>query len=56
MLKYVYLTSSGYSGSTLLSFMLGAHPCIATVGELSNSIENNDPDNYRCSCEKLIKN
>ena len=56
MSKYVYLTSSGYSGSTLLAFMLGSHPRIASIGELSNTIEKVDPDNYRCSCRELIKN
>ncbi|MCG2774403.1 MAG: hypothetical protein L6406_01880, partial [Desulfobacterales bacterium] len=56
MLKYVYLTSSGYSGSTLLAFMMGAHPKIATVGELGAAPEVGSPDNYRCSCGNLLKN
>lgn len=55
MLKYIYLTSSGYSGSTLLSFILNAHPRIASIGELSNSIEKEDPESYSCSCGQLIK-
>ena len=55
MLKYIYLTSSGYSGSTLLSFILGAHRKIATIGELSNVIKKYDPDNYKCSCLKLVR-
>lgn len=33
MIKFLYITSSSYSGTTLLSFLLNAHPDIATVGE-----------------------
>lgn len=36
--------------------MLGSHPRIASIGELSNAIEKAGPDNYRCSCRELIKN
>lgn len=55
MLKYVYLTSLGFSGSTLLSFMLGSHSRIATVGEVSNTINDGDPENYKCSCGQLMR-
>lgn len=34
MIKFLYITSSSFSGSTLLSFLLNAHPEIATVGEM----------------------
>jgi len=56
MLKFIYLTSSGFSGSTLLAFMMGAHPRIATVSEMTGVIEGTDPDNYECSCGRLLKN
>ena len=44
-LKYIYLNSSGYTGSTLLSFILGAHGENATIKELSNAIEKYDQEN-----------
>ena len=34
MTDVVYIMGHGYSGSTLLTFLLGAHPEIATIGEL----------------------
>lgn len=48
-LKVVYILSPGHSGSTLLGLLLGAHPAVATVGELKFA-----PPGYRdgqtCSC------
>jgi hypothetical protein len=37
-----------------LAFFLGAHPQIATVGEMSGLIVTDDPDRYRCSCGQRI--
>lgn len=51
MNKYIYLISSPHSGSTLIAFLLGNHPQIATVGELAGRT---DYDGYRCSCGCLI--
>jgi len=34
MTDVLYLMGHGYSGSTLLTFLLGSHPQIATIGEL----------------------
>lgn len=49
MVDLVYVLSPGHSGSTLLGLVLGAHPQIATVGELKWA-----PDSYReddaCAC------
>lgn len=53
--KFVYILSSPYSGSTLLSFLLGSHPKIATVGELQGVNPALDPMNYLCSCHKQLK-
>jgi hypothetical protein len=54
-LSYVYLMSHGFSGSTLLTFLLGAHPEIATVGEMGIAPKAGiHPDEYVCSCQKLI--
>lgn len=49
----VYIASPSYSGSTLLTFLLGAHPDIGTVGELKwGEI---DLETYRCSCGELLR-
>lgn len=48
---YLFVTGTSYSGSTLLSFLLNAHPKIATVGETTGPIPSiKDPDQYPCSC------
>ena len=54
-MKIAYITSSPYSGSTLLSFILNAHPRIATISEydVMDDIKKN-PD-YLCSCGKKIR-
>jgi hypothetical protein len=56
--KLLYLVSSRYSGSTLLSYVLGANERISTIGErrkfYSKSIR---PDPYvnQCSCGKTFR-
>ena len=52
---FISLETSAFSGATLLSFLLGAHPQIATVGEMSGLITNANPDEYLCSCGKKIR-
>jgi hypothetical protein len=53
-IKLAYILAASHSGSTLLAFLLGAHPEIQTVGELKlTSI--GDPNDYRCSCREYIK-
>jgi len=54
MINLVYIASPSYSGSTLLTLLLGAHPEIATVGELKATAMG-DVDLYRCSCGSLIQ-
>lgn len=49
----VYILSPSYSGSTLLTFLLGSHPCISTVGELKATARG-DIDIYKCSCGAVI--
>ncbi|MCG3128947.1 MAG: hypothetical protein CHACPFDD_03843 [Phycisphaerae bacterium] len=48
-MRVVYILSPGHSGSTLLGLLLGAHPAVATAGELKFV-----PPGYReghtCSC------
>lgn len=49
MIKFLYLTSSSYSGSTLLSFLLNTHPDIFTVGETEGWNYGRD-EVFPCSC------
>jgi hypothetical protein len=51
--NFVFLMAHSFSGSTLLSFLLGAHPEVATVGEMYISPEFNQ-DGYLCSCGERI--
>lgn len=55
MPTYVFLASSPYSGSTLLSYLLGAHPDIATVSAASGGRRQSRIDEYRCSCGRLLR-
>lgn len=58
-IPFVYLISTSYSGSTLLSILMNAHPQVASVGELANSIgmmvKGGSIDRYYCSCGLEIK-
>jgi len=53
--RFVYLASMPYSGSTLFSFLANSHPQIATVGEMTGPTESVDPETYLCSCGQRIK-
>jgi hypothetical protein len=53
--KYVYLASNSYSGSTLLSYLLGVHPEIGTVSDVSGTRRTGEMDSYRCSCGRLMR-
>jgi hypothetical protein len=50
-----YVTAHAYSGTTLLSFVLGAHPDIATVGEMRGVAAGISVDSFSCSCGQLIR-
>jgi hypothetical protein len=53
MTKVVYIMGHGYSGSTLLTFLLATHPQIATIGELGiapRAKAELRPEDYLCSC------
>jgi hypothetical protein len=54
MLDLLYIASPSFSGSTLLTFLLAAHPRIASVGELKGT-SMGDVDGYRCSCGQPIR-
>ena len=56
MTKVVYIMGHGYSGSTLLTFLLGSHPQIATIGELGIAPKaKTTPEEYFCSCRARIR-
>lgn len=52
MTDFVYITSVSYSGSTLMTFLLNAHPSIATIGEMKGGAK--DPEQFMCSCGQPI--
>jgi Sulfotransferase family len=55
MTNFVYLMGHGYSGSTLLTFLLNAHPGIATVGEMGIASRSKvRPEEFLCSCGEPI--
>ncbi|MBV5329214.1 MAG: sulfotransferase [Chlorobium sp.] len=53
-IRLVYILAASHSGSTLLAMLLNSHPDVCTVGELK-ATSFGDPDKYRCSCQRLIK-
>lgn len=52
MIPLIYIASPSYSGSTLLTFLMNAHPDVATIGELKWG--DIDLDTYCCSCGQKI--
>lgn len=52
--SYVLIACAPYSGSTLLASLLGAHPQIATVSEVSGTRRAGQMDAFRCSCQRLM--
>ena len=54
MIDLLYIASPSFSGSTLLTLLLAAHPRIATVGELKGT-SMGDVDAYSCSCGQPIR-
>lgn len=52
---FVAVETTAFSGATLLTNLLGAHPSIATVAEMSGLIDGVNPDEYLCSCGQKIK-
>jgi len=50
MRKVLLIASTPYTGSTLLSILLGSHPEIATISELTGLNPDIDETSYMCSC------
>jgi hypothetical protein len=58
MTNVLYIMGHGYSGSTLLTFLLGSHPEVATIGELGISEQakrQTTPEEYLCSCHTPVR-
>lgn len=62
-IKYLYILSQRYSGSTLLSFLLATHPDVSTIGErrkfYNKSIKTAEFAHHKarhCSCGELFEN
>jgi hypothetical protein len=55
MSRVLYVVGTGFTGSTLLSFLLNGHPEIASVGEATGPIDEwGDQRTYPCSCGKTL--
>jgi len=54
MSDVLYITSSSYSGSTLLAFLLNSHRDIFTVSEMEGW-PHGETERYRCSCGKVLQ-
>ena len=52
-IPFVYIASSSYSGSTLLAFLLNAHPDAFSVSEM-HGWEYKDDETFRCSCGQVL--
>jgi hypothetical protein len=48
--RYILIASNAYSGSTLLSYLLGQHPQIATVSDVSGTRRTTQMEGFACSC------
>ncbi len=54
MKQILYIAGTSFSGSTLLSFLVNAHPEMTSVGEVTGPIQKLDRDQYPCSCGEAI--
>jgi hypothetical protein len=52
--SFVFLASTSYAGSTLLSFLLGAHPEIATTSDVSGVRRQFRMNGFECSCGRRM--
>ncbi|HEU4527396.1 MAG TPA: sulfotransferase [Actinomycetota bacterium] len=54
--RYVCMPGSPYTGSTLLGFLLDAHPACASIGAATGLTARIDLETYRCSCgERFVE-
>lgn len=52
--RMAYIAGISYSGTTLLAFLLNAHPDCSSIGEGTGMIRGVDFSDYRCSCGELL--
>jgi hypothetical protein len=50
VVRYVCMPGVGFGGTTLLAFLLNAHPECVSIGEATGMIGGIDVANYDCSC------
>ncbi len=55
MERFVLIMGTSYCGSTMLAMLLGNHPHIATVGEMTGLMGREDLGSYQCSCGNLLR-
>lgn len=53
--RCVFLASNAYSGSTLLSLLVGAHPSVGTVSDVSGARRASQMAIFTCSCGSLMR-
>ena len=51
-IRVLYIMGAGHSGSTVLDIILGNHPDILSVGELSNFVRRRAINGKYCACGK----
>ncbi len=55
MTRVLLISGTGFTGSTLLSFLLNGHPQIASVGEVTGPFAHwPEPPTYPCSCGETL--
>lgn len=54
--RFISIETTSFSGATLLVYLLGAHPQIATIAEMDGLLPSESADSYLCSCGKIIAN
>lgn len=52
--RLAYIAGISYSGTTLLAFLLNAHPDCSSIGEGTGMIRGVKFSDYRCSCGELL--
>ena len=53
-IPFLYVSSSSYSGSTLLAFLLNTHPDIFSVSEM-DGWPYGEKEAFRCSCGEILR-
>ncbi len=53
-IPYLYIAGAGFSGSTLLAFLLNSHPQMASISEVEGPMPDLDIETYTCSCGALL--